>query len=291
MPSSRRICRRCASSNPRLKAGVGRHETELVDLKRTQIRAVEEAMAFPRGYGYVLDFSDRSMQEFFEDAFGVDVFSEQNKIGGSSKRNCLTAFLRGADQRMALRVLTALWERREGLLESLPHSEDAEAARAKSKAFQLVIADLQGGNEPIEAAGIETFVRDRTLEELVADIQRTLGANKPEVAIDHLHTYFMKKIAYLLEVRGEPCEKDEALHARFGRYRRHLESEQKLHEFTSRALKSFISLLESFNDLRNNHSLAHDNQLLAPVEARFIVSSISAILVMLRALETGRYGE
>ncbi len=66
-------------------------------------------------------------------------------------------------------------------------------------------------------------------------------------------------------------------------------SEHDLHEFSDRALKSSIALLESFNDLRNNHSLAHDNEILGPVEARFIFSSISAILVMIRALESERY--
>lgn len=263
----------------------------MVDLKRNQIRAVEEAMSYPRGYGYVLDFSDRTMQEFFEDEFGVQIYSEEYRVNGSSKRNCLTAFLKKADQHTALRVLRALWERREGLLESQPISEDTNQARAKSAAFLQVITEIQSDPIPLTTAGVDAFVRDRTLEELVADIERTLAANKPEVAIDHLHTYCMKKFSHLLEVRGQTCDKDEPLHSRFGRYRKCLEAEQDLHEFTSRALKSFISLLESFNDLRNNHSLAHDNQLLFPLEARFIFSSVSSILVMLRALEAARYGE
>ena len=249
-------------------------------------------MAYPRGHGYVLDFSDRTMQEFFEDEFSVNIFAAENKTNGSSKRNCLNSFLLRSDQQTALRVLRALWDRREGLLESLVNSQEAEVERARSKAFQQVIEQLQNSEPaPLTAEGVEAFVRDRTLDELVADIQRTIAANKPEVAIDHLHTYCMKKFAHLLEVRGQKCDKDEPLHSRFGRYRKYLEAEQSLHEFTSRALKSFISLLESFNDLRNNHSLAHDNLLLAPLEARFIVSSISAILVMLRAIESARYGE
>lgn len=248
-------------------------------------------MAYPRGYGYVLDFSDRTMHEFFEDEFGVDIYSQENKANGTSKRSCLSTFLRLTDQKTALRVLRALWDRREGLLEALPNSEEAQTAKSKSAAFRQVIDSLQNEPAPLTPEGVEAFTRDRTLEELVADIQRTLAANKPEVAIDHLHTYCMKKFAHLLEVRGQTCDKDEPLHSRFGRYRKCLEAEQPLHEFTSRALKSFISLLESFNDLRNNHSLAHDNQLLAPMEARFIFSSVSAILVMMRALESARYGE
>ena len=263
----------------------------MVDLKKSQIRAIEEAMAYPRGFGYVLDFSDRTMEEFFEDEFRIKIYAEENQVNGSSKRNCLTTFLLRADQQMALRVLRTLWERREGLLEAHIDSKQARDAKTKTKPFQRVIEHLQNEPVPLTTDGVETFTIDRTLEELVADIERTLAANKPEVAIDHLHTYCMKKLTHLLEVRGIQCGQDEPLHSRFGKYRKCLEAEQNLHEFTTRALKSFISLIESFNNLRNNHSLAHDNEILNPVEARFIFSSISAMLVMLRALESARYGE
>ncbi len=245
----------------------------------------------PRGFGYVLDFSDATMEEFFLEEFGVEIYSEENQVNGNSKRNCLTTFLRRTDQNTALNVLRALWERREGLLDSHPHSQETQEARSKSKPFQQVIEQLQSDPTLVTTAGVEKFSHDRTLDELVSDIERTLCANKPEVAIDHLHTYCVKKITHLLEIRSIKCSQDEPLHSRFGKYRKCLESEQNLHDFTTRALKSFISLLESFNDVRNNHSLAHNNVILDPIEARFIFSSVSAMLVMLRALESTRYGE
>jgi hypothetical protein len=263
----------------------------MVDLKRSQIRAIEEAIAYPNGFGYVLDFSDRTMEEFFEEEFGIEIYAKENQVNGSSKRNCLTTFLCRTDQNIALKVLRALWDRREGLLDANPNSDSARDARIKSKPFQEVIEHFQNEPVPLTSAGVDQFARDRTLEELVADIKRTLDANKPEAAIDHLHTYCVKKFTHLLETRGIKCDQDEPLHSRFGKYRKCLESEQNLHEFTSRAMKSFISLLESFNDIRNNRSLAHDNEILEPVEARFIFGSISAMLVMLRALESARYGK
>lgn len=248
-------------------------------------------MAFPRGYGYVLDFSDRTMGEFFEDEFGIKIFRAENATNGTSKRSHLTTFILNADQPTAVKVLRALWDRREGLLDSASDPETARDARSKSSDFQKVIEQLEQTSFPPPTSEIDVFSAERTLDELVADIHRTLNANKPEVAIDHLHTYCAKKFAHLLSVRGESCDRDEPLHSRFGRYRKHLEAERQLHEFTSRALKSFISLFDSFNDLRNNHSLAHDNQLLDPLEARFIVNSVCAILAMLRGLEAARYGE
>lgn len=261
----------------------------MADLKRSEIRAIENAMAFPRGAGYVLDFSDRTFDEYFKDEFGVEIYSERFSDRGTSKRNRLLAYLLQADNSSALKVLRSLWDLREGLLSELEGLLGMQDAAKDSVPFRKVIERLQGEPDSVATDGIQTFSPDRTLEELVADIERSLAANKPEVAIDHLHTYCMKRFSHLLRVRGIECKDEEPLHSRFGKYRKQLASERQLHEFTDRALKSFISLMESFNDLRNNHSLAHDNKILETFEARFIFSSVNAMLVMIRAVEAGRY--
>lgn len=263
----------------------------MADLKRLEIKAIEEAMAFPRGFGYVLDFSDRTMEEFFADEFGVEIYAEKYKQNGTSKRNCLISFLKLSDDHTALRVLGALWEIREGLLAQSTSELSVAEAKSNTATFKKIIERLEAAPSVPIPEGVDAYTKDRTLEELVADIERTISANKPEVALDHLHTYCVKKITHLLETRGIECYKDEPLHSRFGKYRIQLVQEQNLHDFSDRALKSSISLLDSFNDLRNNHSLAHDNEILGPVEARFIFSSISAILVLIRSLEANRYGQ
>lgn len=261
----------------------------MADLKKAGIRAIENAMAFPRGFGYVLDFSDRTFEEYFQDEFGVDINSEEFSGGGTSKRNRLITYLKNSSNSTALRVLRSLWDQREGLLSEQEGMGSVEEARKNSEPFRKVMETLQGEPDSVATDGVEKFSSDRTLEELVADIERSLSANKPEAAIDHLHTYCMKRFAHLLRLRGIECSNDEPLHSRFGKYRKELIAERSLHEFTERALKSFISLLESFNDLRNNHSLAHDNKILETFEARFIFTSVNSMLVMIRTLEAGRY--
>lgn len=263
----------------------------MTDIKKSEIRAIEQAMAFPNGFGYVLDFSDRTMSEFFDEEFGVEIYDEQYTVNGSSKRNCLTTFLLISDTYLTLKVLRALWDRREGLLARYADSEKAKDAIQYTDKLKKIVERLECDPLSTKSEGVDTFIAERTLEELVADIERTLSANKPEVAIDHLHTYFVKKLTHLLKVRGIECIENEPLHSRFGKYRNSLVKEHNLHEFSDHAMKSSISLLESFNDLRNNHSLAHDNEILDPIEARYIFSSINAILVLLRALETSRYDE
>lgn len=263
----------------------------MASLTRIDTNTIEQAVSYPRGFGYVLDFSDRTMGEFFEDEFGVDIYSDEYKINGTSKRNCLSTFLKLKDTEIALKVLRALWEIREGLLAGRYDDRGSPEIVTATEKFRKVIEKLEGDPGTLKSDGIDHFSKDRTLEELVSDIERTLAANKPEVAIDHLHTYCTKKITHLLKLRGIECTHEEPLHSRFGKYRNVLLKEQDLHEFSDRALKNIISLMESFNDLRNNHSLAHDNVILNNNEARFIFSSVSAVLVLIRALESGRYAD
>ena len=264
---------------------------KMPDLTDNQIYSIEEAMVYPNGPGYVLDFSNRTIAMFFEDEFGIDIYAEQYAHRGSSKRNHLISFLLDTDTHTALKVLRALWERREGLLAADPDGVGARKARAITPRFKQVIGKLETSPDQVRTDGVDRFSEDRTLEELIASIRRTLEANKPEAAFDHLHTYCTKRITHLLSVRGIDCSEDEPLHSRFGKYRKALMAERDLHDFTDRALKSSISLMESFNDLRNNKSLAHDNELLGPFEARFVCNVINEILLLIRALEADRYSE
>ena len=80
----------------------------MASLTKTDINAIEQAVAYPRGFGYVLDFSDKTMGEFFEDEFGIDIYSEEYLVNGSSKRNCLSTLLKSKESEFSLRVLRGL---------------------------------------------------------------------------------------------------------------------------------------------------------------------------------------
>lgn len=263
----------------------------MVQLKRSQVRVIEEAMAYPRGLGYVLDLSDSTILEFFEDELGIDFEDRRYEANGTSKRKRLLTFIALEDAYAVAKVLRALWDRREGLIRRAGGAVDEAAEQETKRKFLEIVADIEGISEIPRTDALDRYAHDRTLDELIGDIERDLQANKPEAAMDHLHTYCMKKFAHLLQTRGIECGDDEALHARFGKYRKELLKERDLNPFTDRALKSAISLFDSYNDIRNNHSFAHDNPILEPAEARYVFDTISAILVFLRAVEAGRYEE
>ncbi len=246
-------------------------------------------MAYPQGVGYVLDFSNSTISEFFEDEFGINFDDPKYLDRGTSKRNRLIALILNEGAYIVANVLRSLWDRREGLVRRRGDVTDNPAEDEAKRKFLELIANVDGALEFPRADALDRYERDRTLDELIADIERDLRENKPEAALDHLHTYCVKKFTHLLKVRGVECDRDEALHSRFGKYRQKLLVERALSSFTDRALKSGISLFESYNDIRNNHSFAHDNPILDPAEARYVFDSISALLIFLRAVEAGRY--
>jgi hypothetical protein len=56
-------------------------------------------------------------------------------------------------------------------------------------------------------------------------------------------------------------------------------------EMGARILKSSISVLESFNDVRNDQSLAHDNPMLNYDESLLIFNHIANLIRFIRSLE------
>jgi hypothetical protein len=63
--------------------------------------------------GYVLDFSDRTMTQFFAEELNIDIDHPQYRDDGTSKAKRLRCFLRKDDTNTAVRTLSALWDHRE----------------------------------------------------------------------------------------------------------------------------------------------------------------------------------
>jgi hypothetical protein len=55
---------------------------------------------------------------------------------------------------------------------------------------------------------------------------------------------------------------------------------------TERIIKSSISVLEAFNDVRNNKSLAHDNPILNYEESLLIFNHVASSIRFIKSLES-----
>lgn len=68
---------------------------------------------FEMGGGYVLDFSNQTYSEFFNDELQINIDNERYCDIGTSKAKRLRSFLRQSESSEVLRVLDSLWEYRE----------------------------------------------------------------------------------------------------------------------------------------------------------------------------------
>lgn len=98
-----------------------------------KIRAIDMRFLddlFAMGGGYVLDFTNRTFAEFFEDELGINIDEPRYEAEGTSKARRLRYFLRTADRPTVVRTLLALWEyreadrRRSGLEETVLNAEE-----------------------------------------------------------------------------------------------------------------------------------------------------------------------
>lgn len=252
----------------------------MFEFKHSDMRIVEQA--FQADPGYVLNFSDRTFAEFFEDEFHIHIDDQKYRANGTSKMNRLRTFLKLEDSVTAARVLRGLWQYR---VDNLPHLPK----EVEPRLFDL-IARLEGGEDLARTDAIDRFVVDPTLDELVASIERDILANSPATALDRLHTYCCKKFGHLLDTRSIPWERSEPLHSRVGKYVKVLKQEMNMHEMTEQIIKNSIGVFDKFNQVRNNATLAHDNELVEKAEARFIFDSVSAILRFIKSVDTVGFG-
>ncbi len=68
---------------------------------------------FEMGGGYVLNFSNKTFAEFFDDELGINIDDSRYDVEGTSKAKRLRFFLKTSDPKVRIKTLLALWEYRE----------------------------------------------------------------------------------------------------------------------------------------------------------------------------------
>lgn len=241
---------------------------------------------FKSGGGYVLDFSDRSMGEWFEETIGIDIYQPFFQIEGSSKGKTLRGFVEVAEPRLVANVLRALWAYR------CSHKELIESDSAEEECLRLWLEQFateleQVSTLPLGEALVD-FTGDTTLNKLRASIASDLIGDKPDVALDRVHTYCVKRLRHLLAERGQTTDTNSPLDALFGAYGRILRDTGAVGEFALPMLRIQHKIFEVLNTARNKRSLAHDNQLLEASEAKFVIDCVLASLAFIERIEDGR---
>jgi hypothetical protein len=249
----------------------------MADLTNTEKRQFERLLGM--GGGYVLDFSNRTFAEFVIDATGRDPYDAMYDHG-SSKANRLRGFWAAEPNRVVGKLMADMV----AYARSLPGDKDAGLLEH----CERTVARLQQDNPVQELDALVALGNERDFEVVAKAVRDAIGRDELEAGLDRLHTFVIKYVRSLCEGCGLTVDRDKPLHSLFGEYVKHLKQAGRLEsEMTARILKSSISTLEAFNDVRNNQSLAHDNPILRYEEALLIFNHVASSIRFLRRIDVG----
>ena len=199
---------------------------------------------FEMGSGFVLDFSNRTMQGFIFDAIGVDIYSEKYSVKGESKANRLRGFW---EIESNFQVGLLLEELLEYWFSHIYTGYDQDGYLHKE--CLKIVQRLKSGGPVENLDSIKPNTNEESFERLAASIKNSINNNQPEVGIDRLHTFVTRYIRVLSNKHGIEFEKDTPLHSLFGGYVKFLNASRFIEsEMTNRILKSY-TVHSAMNDI------------------------------------------
>lgn len=245
--------------------------------------------------GYVSDFSNRTFQLFIGDYFNIDIYDEKYCDKGESKANRLRTLIEKESEYIISAIL-------EGLLEhqiALDAEDTTDFFSSKPKLnrkpiyeqVRKTISRLKSNNSVENINSIKPIDNDQNFTLLAESVRKSIEAGKPIEALDRLHTYTMRYARSLCDKYSLQYTKDEPLHSVFGKYKNILRENGLVRSaMTHKILGNATQQLEKYNNVRNNESLAHDNELINDNEALLILNSIANLIRFVDEIER-RLGE
>jgi len=195
----------------------------MVKLKRSQIRKVDEI--FDMTSGYVLDFSNRTFAEFFEDEFRVDIDDARYEANGTSKANRLRTFLAQADLGLVEAVLRKLMEHKQNLsayTNPLVYDDDSANAAEKSERdgqrLESLILELQSSSELVATQELQRFAEVINFDTVNRDLARAkdTARSDPEDAITSACSTLESVFRSILVELGEPLPSKKDIQVLYG---------------------------------------------------------------------------
>lgn len=249
----------------------------MADLTNPEKRSLEKLLTM--GSGYVLNFSNRTFDEFVFDSTGKNIYEARYDSGSGSKANRLRAFWTSEPNHVVGKLLADLVAYAREINAEPPGSSLLESCHR--------IAERLHADGPVpEIDVLELVSTERDLAMLAKSVRESITANQPEAGLDRLHTFVTKYMRGLCSRHGTEVAKDDPLHSLVGKYVKALKAAGQItSEMTERILKSSIGTLEAFNHVRNNHSLAHDNPTLNYDESVLILNHVTACVRFVESIE------
>ncbi len=234
--------------------------------------------------GYVLDFTNTTFQEIVFDASGIDIYHEKYQSQGKSKANLLRSFWQKESSQMVYKLLSTIevyWR----AIMKVPLDGHVNLLKKDYQNSLKTIERLK--NEMAShVEAINTSIQDESFDKAKNSISQLIEQNRPDEAIDRLHTYLMMYIKKRLEKHCFTPSSNATLHGLIGLYKNQLLSKGVITVgMTEEIFRVCSSLADKFNNVRNNHSMAHANTLLNYPESKFIYKVTASMIEFIESVD------
>lgn len=253
---------------------------ELTIMEKAKLNKILETHS-----GYVLDFSNRTFSDFFAEQLGVDIYDDKYTGGSGSKGSRLRAFLEIESNYTCAKLIAALLEywRTSKIMRM---SEITAPEQALYDECVKIPERLKSGKTLNSPSAFQPNADVKDFWVLSESIRESIAKNQPEGALDRLHTFVVKYSKTLCDKYSIQYDKNVPLHSLFGSYVRYLRENGLIEsKMTLEILSSSIKVLQEFNSVRNDQSLAHDNPMLNYHESMLILGNMSNAIEFIESLE------
>lgn len=233
---------------------------------------------FGMNTGYVLDFSNNTFARFFDEEISRNIYSGAYQGNGGSKANHLRSFWTIEDDELVGRVLN-------GLLEHCRETDNRALERqALFRECEAIAARIAQVKAVPDVEALEGDTED--FQRVAKAARECFERNEPEQGLDRLHTFLVKFLRKLCEHHAIPKDRTVPLGGLMGAYVKRVKEEGLLtSQMAEHILKGSIAVFGHFDHVRNNHSMAHDNPVLAYDEALLIASNVTSTVRFIKACE------
>lgn len=237
--------------------------------------------------GYVIDFSNSRFQGFIKGSIDLDIYEDLGYTEYTSKASKLRQIWEMEPDHLVGKLMMDLLDYYEDY--RMKFNKITEFDKKRIGILQKVSVALSEN-----VAGISLpRTQDDNLYILESDIRHALAQNQPTLILDRLHTYSVRYLRQICSDNNINISSEKGikypLPNLIGSLVKVYEQESLFQSsFSIQAMKSSISLFESFNTVRNTKSYAHDNDVIGNIEASLIVTMISDLLVFIHDIESYR---
>jgi hypothetical protein len=163
------------------------------DLSNIEKRSLEKL--FGMGSGYVLDFSNRTFEEFILDSIGKSIYDSKYDNASGSKANRLRAFWSVEPNYVVAKLLGDLLQ----YVTELGVKPDQERLLEGCRRVAQRLSQSAPVPE-IEAISPNTVEKD--FATLAKSVREAIEKNEPESGLDRLHTFVVKYMRVLCQKHG-----------------------------------------------------------------------------------------